>query len=314
MGAVLTLQGIPTDRVVRLPQLSAADVAEVAAHRAELPAPVVVTPLSDRTVAVFVAEVIEFLDSLARRLLPGWLPEADGLDGARGSALAAIRALAIERARATGQSSAFLADLAERSLTGRRPRTRQRPETRIAGLAGVLATAFHRKRLLLLVPASGTCSDVVLAGSAWLAQHGRLGVWITGPDRVPAAVSSVAIGSPHPRSAVEALLETVLARQAWAHGRIWNGTYQPVPSRSPIRPDLQWPAERVMVELDGLEHCRPEQYDTDRVRDVRLQLDGFAVLRFTNARVRHDVQAVAAQIEQLISARRNTMTKGQQGG
>lgn len=309
-----TLRDIPIDRVVRLPELSAGDVAAMAARRADLPAPVVVTPSVTRTVAAFVAEVIESLDMLARRLLPGWLPESDGLDTTRGSDLAAIRGVAIERARATGFSRAFLADLAERALTGRRPRPRQRPEIRIAGLARVTATAFHRERLVLVIPFDGSSPGIVPAGADWLAHHGRLGVWLTGPDRAPAVASSAVTGSPHPRSAVEALLEKVLARQVWAYGRIWNGTYQPAPAHNPIRPDLQWPAERVIVELDGPEHCRPEQYDADRVRDVRLQLDGFAVLRFTNARVRHDVQAVAAQIEQLVRTRRNTMTKGQQGG
>ncbi|WP_430787217.1 endonuclease domain-containing protein [Actinoplanes sp. G11-F43] len=332
----MPLHDVPVDRMVRLPELSAGDVAEAAAHDPALPAPVVVSPPDSRTVASFVAGVIEFLDTLARRLMPGWLPQADGFDGPRGATLAAIRAVAIERARATGQSSTFLADLAERSLTGRPSRTDRplRPESRVAGLARVLATAFRRERLLLVIPLAGAVSDIVRAGSGWLAHHGRLGVWITGPDRQdvgitgprrwgsrvtgpgrpPAVPVTMPIGAPHPRSAVETLLEAVLARQAWAHGRIWNGTYQPAPSRNPIRPDLQWPAERVMVELDGPEHCRPEQYDADRVRDVQLQLDGFAVLRFTNARVRHDAQAVAAQIEHLIRARRHDISKGQQGG
>jgi hypothetical protein len=114
---------------------------------------------------------------------------------------------------------------------------------------------------------------------------------------------------------VEATLEAVLRRQEhWAYGRLWNATYQPAAVRSPIRPDLLWPAERVAVELDGPEHCRPAQYDADRDRDVHLQLDGYAVLRFTNARVRYDVQAVAAQIEHLIRTRRFDLAKGQQGG
>ena len=74
---------------------------------------------------------------------------------------------------------------------------------------------------------------------------------------VPQAGVREGVGRPHPRSTVEAALEAVLARQEWAYGRVWNGTYQPTLVRSPIRPDLLWPAERVVVELDGLEHCRP---------------------------------------------------------
>jgi hypothetical protein len=183
-----------------------------------------------------------------------------------------------------------------------------------------------------------SAGDVVVAGSEWLADRGRLGVWLTGArspgsDRIASAhIAAVqhetdvsltpttsrdavtVVGRPHPRSSIEATLEAVLVRQEWAYGRIWNGIYQPTLVRGAIRPDLLWSAERVVVELDGLEHCRPEQYDADRVRDVQLQLDGFAILRFTNARVKHDVQAVAAQIEHILRTRRYDMAKGHQRG
>lgn len=335
------LARVPADRVVRLSGISAGGVAAAVARFDDLPAAVVVTPSAAGSVAAFVAEVLDVLDAVARQVLPGWLPEADELDGPQGAALAAIQAVAIERARVAGYSSAFLADLAQRALTGRPSRARLRPESRVAGLARVVATGFRRDRLVLVMP-TGTepgktsAGDVVVAGSEWLADRGRLGVWLTGagspgPDRIatthivavpretdvssmPATSGDAAtvVGRPHPRSTVEAALEAVLAGQEWAYGRIWNGTYQPTLVRGAIRPDLLWPAERVVVELDGLEHCRPEQYDADRVRDVQLQLDGYAVLRFTNARVKHDVQAVAAQIEHLIRARRYDMAKGRQ--
>lgn len=333
------LARVPADRVVHLSGVSAEDIATAVARFGDLPAAVVVTASAAGSVAAFVAEVLDALDTVARRLLPGWLPEADGLDGPQGAALAAIRAVAIERARVVGCSSAFLADLAERALTGRPSRARLRPELRVSGLARAIATGFRRDRLVLTMPietepGETPVRDVVVAGAEWLADRGRLGVWLTGtespgPERIgtlhlvpvsqETAVTSsgeavAVVGRPHPRSTVEAALEAVLARQEWAYGRIWNGTYQPTLVRSPIRPDLLWAAERVVVELDGLEHCRPEQYDTDRVRDVQLQLDGYAVLRFTNARVKHDVHAVAAQIEHLIRKRRHDMTKGQQDG
>jgi hypothetical protein len=332
---------VPVDRVVHLSGVSAGGIAAAVAQFDDLPAAVVVTPSATGSVAAFVAEVLDVLDTVARQLLPGWLPEANELDGPQGAALAAIRAVAIERARGTGYSSAFLVDLAERALTGRASRARLRPEVRVAGLARIVATGFRRDRLVLAMPteaepAGKSAGDVIVAGSEWLADRGRLGVWFTGAgspraERVstahlvpvppetdvsstPGASGAAVVGRPHPRSTVEAALEAVLARQEWAYGRIWNGAYQPALVRSPIWPDLLWPAERVVVELDGLEHCRPDRYDADRVRDVRLQLDGYAVLRFTNARVKHDVHAVAAQIENLIRARRHVMAKGQQGG
>ncbi|MDQ7903544.1 DUF559 domain-containing protein [Phytohabitans sp. ZYX-F-186] len=330
------LAKVPLDRVVHFSGASAADIVATVARFGDLPAAVVVAPSATGSVAVFVAEVLDALDAVARQLLPGWLPEADELDGPQGAALAAIRAVATERARVAGYSSAFLTDLAERALTGRPSRARLRPEVRAAGLARTVAEGFQRDRLVLAIP-TGTkpgpipAANIVVAASEWLADRGRLGVWLTGaespnPERVGTvhlrpvpqktdAASTPAeagpeLGRPHPRSGVEAALEAVLARREWAYGRIWNGTYRPTLIRSPIRPDLLWPAERVVVELDGLEHCRPEQYDADRVRDVQLQLDGYAVLRFTNARVMHDIQAVAAQIEHLIRTRRHDMAKG----
>jgi hypothetical protein len=328
------LARVPFGRVVHFSGVSTGDVAAAVARFDDLPAAIVVAPSATGSVGAFVAEVLDTLDAVARQLLPGWLPEAEGLDGPQGAALAAIRAVATERARVAGYSSAFLADLAERALTGRPSRARLRPEVRVAGLARVVSTGFQRDRLVLVMPAEARsgqalADSIVVAASEWLADRGRLGVWIAGaespnPERVGtvrfetdvastrsrAGEAKTVLGRPHPRSGVEAALEAVLARQEWAYGRIWNGTYQPTLVRSPIRPDLLWPAERVVVELDGLEHCRPEQYDADRVRDVQLQLDGYAVLRFTNARVIHDIQAVAAQIEHLIRARRHDLAKG----
>ncbi|GID93411.1 endonuclease domain-containing protein [Amorphoplanes digitatis] len=336
--AITVLRRVPVDRVVHLSGISAGDVAAVIARYDDLPAPVVLRPSTTGSVAAFVAAVLEALDAVARQLLHGWLPEADGLDSPRGASLPAIRALAIEQARVSGYSSVFLADLAERALTDQPSRVRLRPEVRVSGLARVVARGFRRERLVLTMPIDtgpgrAPAGNVVVAGSEWLADRGQLGVWLTGigspsPERVktvdvkpPTEVASTqartttaVMGKPHPRSTVESAVETVLAHQEWAYGRVWNGTYQPTLLRRPIKPDLLWPAERVVVELDGLEHCRPEQYDADRVRDVRLQLDGYAVLRFTNARVKHDVHAVVAQIEHLIRTRRNDIAKGQQRG
>lgn len=317
---------IPADRVVHLSGVAAADIVAATARFDDLPASVVVALAHESVdnVTSFVAEVTDALDVVARQLLQGWLPEADEFDGPQGASVPAIRAVAVEHARAAGLPSIFLADLAERALTGREsPRVRLRPTVRVAGLARVIAMGFRRDRVVLAIPAS----PLTKAGAEWLADHGQLGVWLTGAssselDRRctvhlrPAPTPVMAVGKTHPRSAVEAALESVLRRQhdRWAYGRVWNATYQPSPIRGAIRPDLLWAAERVVVELDGPEHCRPDQYDADRVRDVQLQLDGYAVLRFTNARVRHDAQAVAAQIEHLIRTRRHDLTKGRQGG
>ena len=118
------------------------------------------------------------------------------------------------------------------------------------------------------------------------------------------------VGEPHPGSAVEAALEAALAAESWAAGRRWNDTYQPTSISPPVRLDLVWHRERCVVELDGPEHCHPVHYESDRQRDVQLQLDGYAVLRFTNARVVHDVGAVVHQIGTYIRGRRRDTAKG----
>jgi very-short-patch-repair endonuclease len=68
--------------------------------------------------------------------------------------------------------------------------------------------------------------------------------------------------------------------------------------------DLLWPVERCVIEIDGPEHRDPLRFEADRQRDVQLQLDGYAVLRFTNARIKHDVHAVVRQIGEFLQARR----------
>ncbi|MFB6397321.1 endonuclease domain-containing protein [Polymorphospora lycopeni] len=75
--------------------------------------------------------------------------------------------------------------------------------------------------------------------------------------------------------------------------------------------DLLWSAERCVVEIDGPEHRSAVRFAADRQRDVRLQLDGYAVLRFTNAQVLHDVRVVAAQIERFLLGRRRSILEGQ---
>jgi very-short-patch-repair endonuclease len=47
--------------------------------------------------------------------------------------------------------------------------------------------------------------------------------------------------------------------------------------------DALWRDHKVVVELDGFQdHGTPERFETDRVRDAKLQLAGHTVLRFTD--------------------------------
>ncbi|MEU8023953.1 DUF559 domain-containing protein [Micromonospora haikouensis] len=361
-----SLADVPADRVVALPDadtdalamLIARDHAELAAvvHR---PAARIALPVD------FVYAALGQLEQVAVELLPAWLPEA--ADGVRPdtSGLAAVRAAAAARSRRDRYPGSFLPDLAVFAVTARRPAGTQLPlRTRAAALARLVAGAFGRRRVVLLVePAAGT-GAVSAAGAAWLVQHGGPVTWLLGagaagleavpefsvalppvpraaslapprtardvpsasltPPRTardvppaPRGLSSDAgavVGRPHPASEAEKRLEAALAAESWAVGRRWNQSYRSHDLATPVRLDLLWPDERCVVEIDGPEHCRPVHFEADRQRDVQLQLDGYAVLRFTNARVTHDVGAVVRQIGTYLRERRRDMAEGRQHG
>jgi very-short-patch-repair endonuclease len=178
-----------------------------------------------------------------------------------------------------------------------------------------------------------TSVEALVAAAAWFARYGGAGCWLvgdvwrgadgvaratvelpaglsalrTGPAEPPAAMLPVVRGSPRADSAAERSLEAALARQPWAYGRAWNQTYQRDPLTPAVLVDLAWPAERCIVEIDGAEHRGRQQFEADRRRDVRLQLDGYAVLRFTNDQVRYEMHLVLDQLEQFIDQRRTAM-------
>src|SRR5256885_16649158 len=66
-----------------------------------------------------------------------------------------------------------------------------------------------------------------------------------------------------------------------------------------------WPAEGLVVEVDGPDHRERLKFADDRRRDVQLHLRGHVVLRFTNEQVLADVETVVRKIEQLLSQRRD---------
>ncbi|WFF08034.1 DUF559 domain-containing protein [Micromonospora sp. WMMD1076] len=324
------LADLPTDRVLALPGADAGAVAmAIARDHAELAA-VVHRPASAYAMpADFARAALDRLEQVAVELLPAWLPETAHGVRPDTSGLAAVRAAATAVARRDRYPGFFLTDLAVFAVTGRRPATRALPlRAAAAALARLVAAAFGRRKVVLLVePASGD-AGVVAAGSAWLVQSGGPAVWLAGagatgleglpsfrvaPPAVPAGNGPVA-GRPHPGSDAEKMLETALAAQSWAAGRRWNQNYQSHRLSAPVRLDLVWPDERCVVEIDGPEHCRPVRFEADRQRDVQLQLDGYAVLRFTNARVIHDVGTVVQQIGTYLRARRRDLAEGRHHG
>ena len=69
--------------------------------------------------------------------------------------------------------------------------------------------------------------------------------------------------------------------------------------------DCLWPAEGLIVELDGWEfHRDRDAFERDRHRDVLLQLAGYVVLRFTWERVTTDPEGVVADVGAALTRRR----------
>ncbi|SCG14860.1 Protein of unknown function [Micromonospora echinofusca] len=294
------------------------------------------------------AAVLDELDRAALTLFPRWLPGAERLDGSGTLGAAAVRSLASRAAARSEHFGPFLADLAERALRGRHRQHRPRfpAEVRAAGLARVIASAYDRDGWVLLVGLTDELTTdterALVAAAEWLVRHGRFTVWLAGRelrtvDRIrsvrvslPSSLAELAVqtgrvpdtvrepppaltfpplsGVPRGDSAAEQALELALTPHEWARGRRWNHTYDWHLLGETYRLDLLWPAEGLAVEVDGPEHRERIRFANDRRRDVRLQLLGLDVLRFTNEQVLSDVQAVVGMIRQLLTRRRQTGT------
>jgi very-short-patch-repair endonuclease len=68
--------------------------------------------------------------------------------------------------------------------------------------------------------------------------------------------------------------------------------------------DCLWPDQRLIVEVDGWEsHRTRSAFEADRVRDARLAVLGYEVVRFTWRQLTRDRAAVAKTIRSLLRAR-----------
>jgi hypothetical protein len=332
----LPLTDVPADRVIRL---EGPTVEQFAVAVDPLPhgVPVVVTVELPSEVradpAAVVDELLDAVEAVARAQLRAWLPAADGLTGSSDLERRTVRRLARETASTSAVFGPFLADLAEAALIGGAVAARYDPQARSRALAGLLGDCYQRGAVVLALwatePLSGQRRHAVGTAAQWLAHHGRIGTWIVGggavdPERFPAVTLPVPAelqeptradprdrvnfpvltGRPHPGSSVELHVEAALRRCGWAWGRAWNHVYQAHPLTSPIRVDLMWPTERLVVELDGPDHRGALKYADDRRRDNSLTLGGYTVLRFTNHEVHSDLSRVLAMIEELLTTRR----------
>jgi hypothetical protein len=341
----LSLSAVPDGRVLRLNSISAK---QLAVWLDPLPpdVPAVITyrtPAEHLATAAAIGHMLDRLEAIARELFPSWLPDAEVLSSSSDHDRRVVRLLAHRHASGSDHFGPFLADMAESAMLGRASSIRFDPHVRARGLARIIGASYGNRAVVLLPDIADDVVDddqlQLAAAFEWLANHGGIGVWLTGdalpvvdrfasvsvrvPDYIAelSATSEVAApaidspdfpalaGRPHPGSAVEQLLERCLSVCEWAAARKWNETWNAHPLLPPIRVDLMWAEERCVIELDGPDHRERYKYADDRRRDNALVVAGFAVLRFTNDEVVDDPQRVLATVETLLSTRRQ---KGRQ--
>jgi very-short-patch-repair endonuclease len=120
-----------------------------------------------------------------------------------------------------------------------------------------------------------------------------------GARRLRTAITRAESGKGIPRSTLErrfvgflrkhALPMPELNKPMWLEGR-W------------IKPDCTWPAQRLIVELDGRDgHLNAHAFESDRARDRALQVAGWIVVRITWRQLREEPERVAAHLYSLLS-------------
>ena len=63
---------------------------------------------------------------------------------------------------------------------------------------------------------------------------------------------------------------------------------------------------KLVVELDGSQHCDPQEIEYDKIRTKYLQSQGLQVLRFSNLDVMQRFRSVCDVIDATVKARTNT--------
>ena len=62
---------------------------------------------------------------------------------------------------------------------------------------------------------------------------------------------------------------------------------------------------KLVIELDGSQHCEPEKLEYDRVRTAHLEQDGLYVMRISNKDVSKQFRIVCEAIHEAITSRLN---------
>lgn len=122
-----------------------------------------------------------------------------------------------------------------------------------------------------------------------------------GAGVVEAVVSvSPIIGRPHPKSAAEQLMhERISSDPELAPLFSYN---QPIKTRYQTNPvvDLLWERGRLVIEIDGQEHCHLLTFIQDRRRDFELFMSGYQIIRFTRFKVLESPDLVLSDIRDAV--------------
>jgi very-short-patch-repair endonuclease len=122
-------------------------------------------------------------------------------------------------------------------------------------------------------------------------------------------------GRPHPKSDVEKLVYRRIEEDENLRGLFeCNQPLMALGDKSYLV-DLVWREGRLVVELDGPEHHSQMMYIRDRQRDYSLTMQGYTILRITNAEVcAHEEQAMTKirNLTQLILGKKKGKAKREQ--
>lgn len=269
-------------------------------------------------------------------LFPAWLQEAAGIETRGGAGREALAALARAAAGQTDLFGPYLLAISDAALC-KSPEAlagRFASQTVIRECYKLFCRAYRTDQVALILDL-GIRADFEAASAAqeaalWIAAQDAFSIWLCGtnlsqisrvpietkvdqtnsaaiPVRYPSPVLQVTplAGRPNPLSKTETRVEAYLCRYSWARGRAWNATWSSGALGNPIRIDILWEAERLAIELDGLDHLEPTKYANDRARDRALQFAGFTMLRFTNQEIADDISRIASEIERFLTQARS---------
>jgi very-short-patch-repair endonuclease len=148
-------------------------------------------------------------------------------------------------------------------------------------------------------------SEVVAPGSSESAEGVHRRVWRPGfkqpAQEAPQVLVGPVVGKPHPGSEVEQLVHAWLAADPELCPLFEFNQRLIVFGEKPFIADIVWRQGGLVIELDGDEHCRPNQYTRDRDRDYRMYMSGYLTLRITNHEIHASSDAVLEKIRNVVN-------------